>query len=98
MTRRLVVRKDMPPEVRREISGILHESIAYGLQHRAPAVVHSMAHARGMDVPLADKFIGMYVNDFTLDYGETGREAVRRFLKESAEAGYIPAIGALEFV
>lgn len=93
-----VVRKDMPPEVRREISGILHESIAYGLRHRAPAVVHSMAHARGMDVPLADKFIGMYVNDFTLDYGETGREAVRRFLGESAEAGYIPAIGSLEFV
>jgi 1,4-dihydroxy-6-naphthoate synthase len=93
-----VVRKDFPPEVRHELSDILRESIAYGLEHRRPAVVHSMEHARGMDIPLADKFIGMYVNDFTLDYGDLGRKAVHQFLKEAADAGLIPTIEHLEFV
>lgn len=93
-----VVRKDIPPEVRRELSEILHESIAYGLKHRTPAVTHSMAHARGLDIPMADKFIGMYVNELTLDYGETGRKAVRGFLREASEQGLIPAITDLEFV
>ncbi len=93
-----VVRKDIPPEVRQELSEILHESIAYGLKHRAPAVSHSMAHARGLDIPLADRFIGMYVNELTLDYGETGRAAVRQFLREAAEQELIPPITALEFV
>ena len=93
-----VVRKDMPANVRSELSNILRESIAYGLEHRKPAVVHSMAHARGMDVPLADRFIGMYVNDYTLDYGSTGRRAVSQFLGEAAEAGLIPPVGELEFV
>ncbi len=93
-----VVRKDIPPAVRREIRDILHESIAYGLAHRAPAVGHSMAQARGMDTPLADRFIGMYVNELTLDYGEEGREAVSRFLGEAADAGLIPAKPMIEFV
>jgi 1,4-dihydroxy-6-naphthoate synthase len=93
-----VVRKDMPAEVRREISDILRESIAYGLEHRAPAVTHSMAHARGLDIPLADRFIGMYVNELTVDYGNRGRAAVRQFLKEAAEKKLIPAITELEFV
>lgn len=93
-----VVRKDIPPAIRSELSDILRESIRYGLEHRSPAVTHSMAHARGMDIPLADKFIGMYVNDFTLDYGDTGREAIRRFLGEAAEKGLVPAVTELEFV
>lgn len=93
-----IVRKDIPPDVRHELSDILRESIKYGLDHRAPAVDHSMAHARGMDAPLADEFIGMYVNDYTLDYGDTGREAIRRFLGEAAAKGLIPPVGALEFV
>jgi 1,4-dihydroxy-6-naphthoate synthase len=93
-----VVRKDIPHEVRLELADILHESIAYGLKDRAPAVSHSMAHARGMDIPLADRFIGMYVNDYTLDYGDSGRAAIRQFLGEAAEAGLIPAIRELEFV
>ena len=93
-----VVRKDIPPKVRSEISEILRESITYGLDHRAPAVTHSMAHARGLDVPLADRFIGMYVNDLTLDYGENGRAAVSRFLSEAAEQRLVPPITALEFV
>ncbi len=93
-----VIRKDIPPEVRRELSEILHESILHGLENRAPAVAHSMAHARGMDAPLADKFIGMYVNDYTLDYGGTGRRAIREFLDEAFEAGLIPKPIELEFV
>lgn len=93
-----VVRKDIPPDVRKELSDILRESIRHGLENRRPAVAHSMAHARGMDVPLADEFIGMYVNDYTLDYGETGREAIRRFLGTAAAQGLIPPVGELEFV
>ena len=93
-----IVRKDIPPDVRHELSDILRESIKFGLEHRAAAVQHSMAHARGMDNPLADEFIGMYVNDYTLDYGDTGREAIRRFLGEAAAKGLIPPVGALEFV
>jgi 1,4-dihydroxy-6-naphthoate synthase len=93
-----VIRKDIPPEVRREISDILRESIAYGLEHRSPAVMHSMAHARGLDIPLADRFIGMYVNDLTLDYGEYGRAAVSRFLSEAVDQSLIPPVTGLEFV
>ncbi len=93
-----VIRKDIPPEVRREISDILHESIRYGLEHRAPAVQHSMPLARGMNTALADKFIGMYVNELTLDYGERGRLAIHEFLKQAHEAGLIPAPVELEFV
>lgn len=93
-----VVRKDIPAEVRLELADVLHESIAYGLQHRGLAVDHSMKHARGMDTPLADEFIGMYVNDYTLDYGDTGRRAIRLFLDEAHEAGLIPQPVELEFV
>ncbi len=93
-----VVRKDIPPAIRKELSDILYESIAYGLKHRAPAITHSMQHARGLDTALADEFIGMYVNDLTLDYGERGRAAIRRFLAEANEAGLIPHPVELEFV
>jgi len=93
-----VIRKDIPVRVRRELSEILHESIAFGLRDRAAAVTHSMSHARGMDEPLADEFIGMYVNDYTLDYGDSGRRAIRQFLAEGHEAGLIPRPLELEFV
>ncbi|MEP6956884.1 MAG: MqnA/MqnD/SBP family protein, partial [Chthoniobacterales bacterium] len=75
-----VLRKDIAAPVRRDLSQIMSESIAYGLAHRDEAVRHSMPYAREMDAPLASKFIGMYVNDYTCDYGDTGREAIRRFL------------------
>lgn len=93
-----IVRKDIPPEVRSELSDILRESIRYGLENRRPAVEHSMSHARGMDVPLADEFIGMYVNDYTLDYGDTGRAAIRKFLGDAAAKGLVPPVNELEFV
>ncbi|HEY5742704.1 MAG TPA: MqnA/MqnD/SBP family protein [Terrimicrobiaceae bacterium] len=93
-----VVRKDIPPPVRTEISEILRESIIYGLAHRSPAIAHSMNHARGLNISLADRFIGMYVNGLTLDYGENGRAAIQQFLSEAADHRLIPTINALEFV
>jgi 1,4-dihydroxy-6-naphthoate synthase len=93
-----VIRKDIAPEDRREINSILRESIRYGLDHRAAGVAHAMPLARGMDTTLADRFIGMYVNEFTLDYGETGRAAIREFLGRAHSAGFIPSPVELEFV
>ncbi len=93
-----VVRKDIPPAVRSELSDILRESISHGLADRRAAVAHSMTHARGLDIPLADRFIGMYVNELTVDYGDRGRAAVTRFLDEAAHAGLIPHVGKLDFV
>jgi 1,4-dihydroxy-6-naphthoate synthase len=93
-----VLRKDIPREIQSDLVAILRESIEFGLNHRAEAVQHSMPYARGMDSDLASKFIGMYVNDFTRDYGEVGREAIRRFLGEARERGYIDRESSIEFV
>jgi len=93
-----VVRKDIPPPVRRDISQIIRESIDYGLTHRNEAVTYSLAYARDMNPQLASKFIGMYVNEFTRDYGEIGRAAIRNFLGEAHENAYIPVPVELEFV
>lgn len=93
-----VIRKDIPPAVRKEVSEILKESIRYGLENRLAGIKHSMPLARGLDLKQADKFIGMYVNDFTLDYGDTGREAIRQFLGRGKERGILPGVVELEFV
>jgi 1,4-dihydroxy-6-naphthoate synthase len=93
-----VVRKDIPLHVRHDILDIVQASIDYGLTHRAKAVGHALAYARDMNKQLADKFIGMYVNNYTRDYGEIGRAAVRRFLGDAHHAGYIDKPVALEFV
>lgn len=93
-----VIRKDFNQQQRHEINEIMKASIQYGLDHRAAGVAHSMAHARGMEVPLADRFIGMYVNDYTLDYGEKGRAAIREFLGQAADRGLVPRLEQLEFV
>src|SRR5204863_7592382 len=74
------IRKDIPPPVRHDLSEIIRESIDYGLAHRDDAVRHSLAYARDMGAKLTSKFIGMYVNEYTRDYGETGRAAIRKFL------------------
>jgi 1,4-dihydroxy-6-naphthoate synthase len=92
-----VIRKDIPVPIQRDLIQILRESVEYGLAHRAEAVNHSMAYARDMNTKLADKFIGMYVNEFTRDYGEVGRAAIRRFLGDGREAGYIKKSIELEF-
>jgi 1,4-dihydroxy-6-naphthoate synthase len=93
-----VIRKDLTPPERSEINGILRESIRYGLEHRSAGVAHAMPLARGLDTVLADRFIGMYVNELTLDYGERGRAAIREFLGRAHHAGLIPAPVELEFV
>ena len=93
-----VVRKDIPPPVRRDISEIIRESIDYGLAHRDEAVAYSLAYARDMDSQLASKFIGMYVNEFTRDYGEIGRAAIRKFLGDAHEKGYIHLPSQIEYV
>ena len=92
------MRKDIPPTVRRDLSEIIRESIDYGLAHRDEAVRHSLTHARDMGARLTDKFIGMYVNDFTRDYGETGRAAIRKFLAEACDKRFIKVPINLEFV
>jgi 1,4-dihydroxy-6-naphthoate synthase len=93
-----VLRRDIPPEIQSELSAILRESIEFGLAHRAEAVQHSMPYARDMDNDLTSKFIGMYVNEFTRDYGEVGREAIRRFLGEARERGYVDRGVSIDFV
>jgi len=93
-----VVRKDIPKPVRHDLSEIIRESIDYGLAHRDEAVRHSLPYARDMDARLAGKFIGMYVNEFTRDYGEVGRDAIRRFLAEAHNKGYTDAPIEVEFV
>jgi 1,4-dihydroxy-6-naphthoate synthase len=93
-----VVRKDLGEAMTRKISRHLHDSIAYGLDHRGAALDHSMAYARGLDRSKADAFVGMYVNDWTLDYGERGRQAVRLFLDRGVKAGIIEKPITIEFV
>src|SRR5215475_10370729 len=93
-----VVRKDLGDDMTRKISRHLHDSIAYGLQHRTAALDHSMQYARGLDRSMADTVVGMYVNDWTLDYGEAGRRAVRQFLQRGVDAGVIAKPVAIEFV
>lgn len=93
-----VIHKRIPPQDRRAISTILTNSIRYGLEHRAEAVEHALQYARDMGIDLADRFVGMYVNDWTLDYGERGREAIRRFLGQGHERGLLPHRPELEFV
>jgi len=91
------IRKSLGPEMIAKVSDLLRESIQYGLDHREPAVRHSMKYGRGMEESLTDKFVGMYVNDYTIDYGESGREAVRLLLERAHQAGIIPKPVELEF-
>ena len=93
-----VIHKKFDPATRREISNILTASIQFSLDHRAEAVQHALQFARDMGSELADKFVGMYVNHWTLDYGERGRESIRRFLGQAFERGLIPHRQELEFV
>jgi len=93
-----VVRKDLGAETMSEISRLIKASIRYGLEHRREALDYALKYARDMDVNLADKFVGMYVNDWTLDYGDRGRAAVRKLLDEGHKAGIIPSSTQVEFV
>jgi 1,4-dihydroxy-6-naphthoate synthase len=93
-----VIHKRFDPATRRLISDVLTASIQFSLDHRPEAVKHSLQFARDMGIELADQFVGMYVNHWTLDYGEKGRESIRRFLGRAFEQGIIPHRQELEFV
>ena len=93
-----VVRRDLGKETIAQISRLLKESIRYGLAHRQDALTYALQYARDMDRSLADEFVGMYVNEWTLDYGPRGRAAVRRLLEEGHRAGVIPRPVQVEFV
>ena len=93
-----VVRKDLGPDLTQKVSRHLRASIAYGLEHRKAALDHSMQYARGLDRSKADTFVGMYVNEWTLDYGDRGRRAVREFLDRGVRERLIPHTVTVEFV
>jgi 5,8-dihydroxy-2-naphthoate synthase len=92
------IRRDLGEETIREVSSLLQESIRYSLDNREDALQYAMQFAREMDPALADRFVAMWVNELTLDYGERGREAVRRLLSEGHERGIIPHAVDVQFV
>jgi 1,4-dihydroxy-6-naphthoate synthase len=93
-----VVRKDLGDDVVRQVARLLKESISYALEHREEAMAYALRYARDLDPALADRFVGMYVNDWTVDYGPRGREAVRALLDAAWDAGLVPASVDVQFV
>ncbi|MDP9173790.1 MAG: ABC transporter substrate-binding protein [Planctomycetota bacterium] len=92
------IRKDLGQPVMQEVTDILKQSIQFSLDHRKEAVEYALQYGRDLDRDLADRFVGMYVNDWTLDYGPRGREAIATLLKVGAEAGLVPAAPEIEFI
>ncbi len=93
-----VVRRDLGDAMVEKIARMLKESIQYALDHRAEALEYALRYARDLEPALADRFVGMYVNDWTVDYGPKGREAVRTLLARAAEAGLVPGPIDVQFV
>ena len=93
-----VVRRDLGPQLMRQIARDLRASIEYGLEHRGPALAHARQFSRGLSEDRTDAFVGMYVNQWTIDYGPRGRAAVQRLLDEGHRAGIIPARAVVDFV
>ncbi|MEP7077808.1 MAG: MqnA/MqnD/SBP family protein [Chthoniobacterales bacterium] len=93
-----VLRRDIALSIQQDLLSIMRASIDFGLSHREEAVRHSMPYARDMGEGLASKFIGMYVNDYTRDYGESGRAAIRLFLNTARERGYLERGVEVQFV
>ncbi len=93
-----VVRKNLGDATMHTLTGVLRDSIHYGLDHRKEALDYAIRFGRGLDYELNDEFVGMYVNDLTRDYGERGRRSIELFLSEGAVAGLVPPIDGLKFV
>jgi len=93
-----LIRRDLGCDAMRQISSILKASIRYGLTHRAEAVRYALQFGPGLDAATADRFVAMYVNEWTLDYGPLGRKAIREFLDQGAKAQLLPPLRPLEFV
>ena len=92
-----IIRRDLGPEMISKVSKLLHDSIAYALSHRKDAVEYAQQFGRGLDKDKTDKFVGMYVNDLTLGYGERGRKAVERLMADAFEQGLIPRSVPVQF-
>jgi 1,4-dihydroxy-6-naphthoate synthase len=92
------IRRDLGAQGMQEVTALLKQSIEYGLAHRSDALEHALQYGRDLDRQQADKFVGMYVNDWTIDFGPRGREAVATLLQRGYEAGLIPEPVKLEFV
>ncbi|MGD9647944.1 MAG: menaquinone biosynthesis family protein [Pirellulales bacterium] len=92
------LRKDLGAATNRELNRLLRASIQYGLEHRGEALDHALQYGRDLDRGQADEFVGMYVNDWTLDFGPRGREAVATLLRRGYEAGVVPRLVVPEFV
>ncbi len=93
-----VIRRDLGEPLMRRVAGILEASIRHGLEHREEALDHALHFGRGLDREKADRFVGMYVNELTLDYGDRGREAVRLFLERAHAARLVPRVPRLDFL
>ena len=92
------IRKDLGPGAMQDVTDVLKQSIQFSLDHRKPAVEYALRFGRDLNRQLADQFVGMYVNHWTIDYGPRGREAITRLLKEGANAGLVPDVGDVEYV
>ena len=92
-----IIRRDLGPETIRKVSKLLHDSIAYALSHRKDAVEYAQQFGRGLDKDRTDTFVGMYVNDLTLGYGERGRKGVERLMADAFDKGLIPRPVPVEF-
>jgi 1,4-dihydroxy-6-naphthoate synthase len=92
------VRRSLGPEMGRQISRTIRDSVEYGLEHREEALNYAMQFARDMDTEIADKFVNMYVNRWTLGYGERGKQAVREFISRGTAAGLLPGPAEVEFL
>ena len=92
-----IIRRDLGPQMIAKVSKLLHDSIAYALSHRPEAVEYALQFGRGLDRAKTDRFVGMYVNDLTLAYGERGRQGLERLMADAYERGLIPQRVAVEF-
>jgi 1,4-dihydroxy-6-naphthoate synthase len=92
------IRRDLGDELMQQVSKFLHDSIVYSMENREDALAYAMQFARDMEPSLADRFVSMWVNELTLDYGDRGREAVKRLLSEGYKAGLIPHEVQVDFV
>jgi 1,4-dihydroxy-6-naphthoate synthase len=93
-----VIRRDLGMPTMKEVTGILKRSIQYSLDHRKEAVEYALRFGRDLNRDLADKFVGMYVNHWTIDYGQRGRDAITRLLSDGTKADIVPTIAGIEFV
>jgi 1,4-dihydroxy-6-naphthoate synthase len=92
------VRRSLGIDVSRRIAQAIRDSVGYALEHREEALNYAMQFARDMETDVADQFVGMYVNRWTLGYGDKGRHAVRELLRLGVEAGLVPAAGEIDFI